>query len=214
MRIKNEETTPNTATQGIKPALYDEKTKEIESIIKELIKFDSEKSEYRAKMQEQLTFINNELEKAKQDLKKAANIEEYERADERIKRYSIQANYTKNELNKSNYLSPDVFEKYGQTIMADYQGLTEELKKKAVEKSKELFELVRLFNSLFLLSRGAILNLNRAAGIDLFDLNSKYPEPTDSYFYNADTESRLILECIIKNIRFEMLNSIRNYRPL
>ena len=210
MRTKNEETTPNTATQKIKPALYDEKTKEIKSIIKELNNSDFTKSKYRAEMQEQLAFINNELDKAKQDLKKAANIEEYEKADERIKRYSIQANYTKNELNKPDYLSPEDFEKYGQTITADYQELTEELKKKAVEKSKELFELVRLFNSLFLLSRGAILDLNRAAGMDIFDLNNKYPEPNDSYFYNVDAESKRLFECIIKSIRTEMYDSLRN----
>ena len=210
MRTKNEETTPNTATQKIKPALYDEKTKEIKSIIKELNNSDFTKSKYKAEMQEQLAFINNELDKAKQDLKKAANIEEYEKADERIKRYSIQANYTKNELNKPDYLSPEDFEKYGQTITADYQELTEELKKKAVEKSKELFELVRLFNSLFLLSRGAILDLNRAAGMDIFDLNNKYPEPNDSYFYNVDAESKRLFECIIKSIRTEMYDSLRN----
>lgn len=210
MKIKNEETTQNTATQEIKPALYDEKTKKIQSIIKELNNLDSEKSKYRAKMQEQLAFINNELDKAKQDLKKATNIEEYERADEKIKRYSIQANYTKNELNKSDYLSPDDFEKYGQTITADYQELTEELKKKAVEKSKELFELVRLFNDLFFLSRDAILDLNRAAGIDYFDLNNKYPEPTDSCFYNVDPESKRLFECVIRSIRIEILSSIRN----
>ena len=189
---------PATKAAGLES--YNEKIAEIKRINEDLKTFAENRSNYKEKLKNELAFIEAEIEKNKTALDSSRTPEEYEAVNDTITSLTVKANYTRQQLQKSNYLKPADFHKYGDTITAAYNEMLEDFKKRSIEKCAELVTIVNEYGKFCDITNNAIHNLNNAAGIDPLTVNKDYSIFFKSDLYNSSEEYKYILIAIEKEL--------------
>ena len=172
----------------IKPVSYEEKIKEIQSINDSIVTSINNKAAYKEKLKNELSFLKAEIAKAENERKKATSEDAYNAADEKIKRFTIQKNFTLQQLNNNDVIKSADFHKYGDTITADYNTMLEDIKKRAVEKCAELVAIVKEYNQICDITNQALHDLNNAAGVDPLEVNGDYPTYSKDDLYRCSEE--------------------------
>lgn len=184
---------------NIKPAKYDEIIAEIKNVDDELSKRGANHDEYIKKLNDELSFVKNELRHATDDRDEAKSEEEYEKADERVKHFTVKRNYLESQIEKAldNALSKDEYDHYKEILLTDYTIALSDLRAKAFEKCEELMQVCALFNVLLEETNRSTHTLNDCSDFDYFDMS---PEKLNIHFndefYNRPGDYRHILNAI------------------